>query len=321
MKAELPLNEIMRIKALHDLAILDSPREQNFDDIAHVAMQLCNVPIAVVSLVDVNRQWFKSCLGLDATETPRDVAFCAHAILAPDEVLMIEDATKDIRFSDNSLVTGPPHIRFYAGAPLISEDGYALGTLCVIDSKPRSLSVAQCEALQALARQVIHLLQLKSMHDAMQQHSARLQLVVDKVPVLIGEINQQHGYTLANKKHQDWLAINIKNLVGKTPFDIFPAHNHAAIRAALIRSFDGRNTNVEVQLPTGRALEINYLPHVDNGVVHSVYEVAVDVTERKIHLQTLQQERERLQSVIEGTNIGTWEWDIEKDIEIGRAHV
>ena len=91
MKAEYPLNEIMRIKALHDLAILDSPRDQNFDDVAQVAMQLCDVPIAVVSLVDTNRQWFKSCLGLDATETPRDVAFCAHAILTPNDVLVVED--------------------------------------------------------------------------------------------------------------------------------------------------------------------------------------------------------------------------------------
>ena len=107
MIAKLPLNEIMRLKALHDLAILDTPREQSFDDIALVAMQLCNVPTAVVSLVDKDRQWFKSCLGLDASETPRDVAFCAHAILQPDDVLVVEDATKDVRFIDNGLVTGP----------------------------------------------------------------------------------------------------------------------------------------------------------------------------------------------------------------------
>jgi signal transduction histidine kinase len=175
MKAELPINEDLRIKALHALAILDSPREQSFDDVAQVAMQLCDVPIAVVSLVDVKRQWFKSCLGLDASETSRDLAFCAHAILNPDDVLVIEDATKDPRFFDNGLVTAAPFIRFYAGAPLIDADGFALGTLCVIDYQPRSLSPVQINMLKALARQVIHLLRLKAMNDAMQKYVARLE--------------------------------------------------------------------------------------------------------------------------------------------------
>ena len=123
MKAELPINEVLRLKALHDLAILDSPREQSFDDVALVAMHVCDVPVAVVSLIDKDRQWFKSCLGLDATETSRDLAFCAHAILSPDTILVVEDATKDERFLDNDLVTGEPHIRFYAGAPLVTESG------------------------------------------------------------------------------------------------------------------------------------------------------------------------------------------------------
>jgi len=139
MKAALPINEILRIKALHDLAILDSPREQSFDDVAQVAMQLCDVPIAVVSLVDNNRQWFKSCLGLDATETPRDVAFCAHAILTPDDVLVIEDALKDPRFFNNGLVIGAPYIRFFFFFLIVTEEGEALGSLWVIDYNLRVL--------------------------------------------------------------------------------------------------------------------------------------------------------------------------------------
>lgn len=133
MKAALPLDENVRLLALHRLEVLDTPREQNFDDIAQLAMSVCEVPVAVISLVDRDRQWFKSCIGLDADQTPRDVAFCAHAILAPAELLIVEDAARDPRFADNPLVTGEPFIRFYAGAPLVTKTGAALGTLCVID--------------------------------------------------------------------------------------------------------------------------------------------------------------------------------------------
>jgi GAF domain-containing protein len=174
MIADFPENEILRLKTLHDLAILDTPREQSFDDVAQVAMQLCDVPIAIVSLLDTDRQWFKSCIGLDGTQTSRDVAFCAHAILAPDDVLVVEDATKDKRFSDNELVVNSPYIRFYAGAPLVTEEGMALGTLCVVDYKPRKLSSAQINSLRSLARQIMQLLKLKSINKAVQEYSSRI---------------------------------------------------------------------------------------------------------------------------------------------------
>ena len=190
MKANLPIDEALRLKALYDLAILDSPREQSFDDIAQVAMQLCNVPVAVVSLVDKDRQWFKSCLGLDATETPRDVAFCAHAILVPNDVLIVEDATKDSRFCDNALVTGAPYIRFYAGAPLITDDGMALGTLCVIDYQPRILSAAQIASLKALARQVVQLLRLRSEHDQREMATNKLSQLFEMAPIGILQVDE-----------------------------------------------------------------------------------------------------------------------------------
>jgi PAS domain S-box-containing protein len=156
------------------LAILDTPREQNFDDIVEIATHLCDVPIAVVSLIDNDRQWFKSCIGLDVSETPRDIAFCAHAILTPDDILLVEDATKDKRFRDNELVVNAPYIRFYAGVPLVTDDHLALGTLCVIDYKPRVLSSAQLTSLRALARQVMQLLKLKSINKSMQEYSSRV---------------------------------------------------------------------------------------------------------------------------------------------------
>jgi len=174
MIADLPKNEAMRIKALHDLAILDTPREQSFDDVAKVAMHLCDVPIVVVSLIDSDRQWFKTCIGLEASETSRDIAFCAHAILTPEEILVVSDVTKDKRFSDNEVVVNSPYIRFYAGVPLVTEEGFALGTLCVVDYKPRQLNDAQLTCLRALARQVMQLLKLKSINQAMHEYSSRI---------------------------------------------------------------------------------------------------------------------------------------------------
>ena len=137
-----PENESKRIEALKKLEVLDSEPEPMFDGITELAARICNAPIALVSLVDTNRQWFKSRVGLDATETPRDISFCGHAILSP-ELFIINDATTDPRFADNPLVVGEPKVRFYAGAPLINKEGLALGTLCVIDQKPGSLSDCQ----------------------------------------------------------------------------------------------------------------------------------------------------------------------------------
>ncbi len=158
--AKIPLNEAERLAALEQYAILDTEVEQCFDDLTALAASICAVPIALVSLVDHNRQWFKSRVGLDASETPRDFAFCAHAIHG-DQILEVNDATQDIRFADNPLVTGEPNIRFYAGAPLITRENLALGTLCIIDQKPRVLNDGERSALEALARQVMSQFELR----------------------------------------------------------------------------------------------------------------------------------------------------------------
>ncbi len=147
--------ELFRLAALDGLQILDTPPEAAFDALTRLAADRFDVPIALISLVDDHRQWFKSRVGLQATETPREHAFCAHAIAQPGEVMMVPDATQDARFAGNPLVTGDPGIRFYAGAPLVTSTGHALGTLCVIDSRPRTLTPAQVTQLQALADQVV----------------------------------------------------------------------------------------------------------------------------------------------------------------------
>jgi len=156
-----PEGEQERLEALRELEILDTLPEQVYDDITRIAAQICDVPIALVSLVDQDRQWFKSRVGIEVAETPRDHAFCAHAILDPGQVMVVEDAQADPRFAANPSVTAGAGIRFYAGAPLVNATGHALGTLCVIDRKPRRLSPAQLENLRALSRQVVAQLELR----------------------------------------------------------------------------------------------------------------------------------------------------------------
>jgi two-component system, cell cycle sensor histidine kinase and response regulator CckA len=160
MKAPLPANEATRVKALHQYEILDTGPEQEFDDITLLASNICKTPIAMVSLIDENRQWFKSKVGTTINETPRDIAFCAHGILQ-SEVLVVKDTHTDERFASSPLVTGHAKIRFYAGSPLVTADGHALGMLCVKDQVPRELSEEQKAALQALSRQVVAQLELR----------------------------------------------------------------------------------------------------------------------------------------------------------------
>jgi formate hydrogenlyase transcriptional activator len=160
VKAPVPVNEQERLKALRGSGILDTAPERSYDQITELAAGICGAPVAILSLIDSDRQWFKSKIGIAVTETPRDIAFCAHTILDRD-LLVVPDATADQRFLDNPLVTSEPHIRFYAGAPLITPEGHALGTLCVLDYVPRQLSAQQREALRVLSSQAVAQIELR----------------------------------------------------------------------------------------------------------------------------------------------------------------
>ena len=161
MASPVPHDEAARSAALREYRLLDTAPEPAFDDIAALAAHICATPIGLAVLLDEHRQWFKASVGLEVRETPREHAFCSYAVLKPDSTMVVEDARADARFAQNPMVTAAPHIRFYAGAPLVNADGIALGTLCVIDRRPRTLSAVQQQLLEALARQLVAQMELR----------------------------------------------------------------------------------------------------------------------------------------------------------------
>ena len=216
MALPLPPDEESRLAVLLEHEILDTPGEREYDDITLLAAQICGTPISTITLIDENRQWFKSRVGLHQRETPRDISFCAHAILQPDRTLIIPDATLDDRFMANPLVTGEPGIRFYAGAPLVSKESYALGTLCVIDHEPRQLTERQIESLQALARQLSLRLELRRTTRLLERANEELKSL-SLTDDLTGLYNRRGFFLLAEQQlrqyrsreseHSMWLMI------------------------------------------------------------------------------------------------------------------
>jgi signal transduction histidine kinase len=170
-----PHNESERLRALRSYGVLDTLSEREYDQLTAIASQICGCRMSLISLIDEERQWFKARVGLDVSETAREFAFCAHAIHEPRKTLVVPDARLDDRFHDNPLVTGDPHLAFYAGVPLVNEDGLPLGTLCVLDSEPKTLSESQLNALNALADQVMALLELRRSKIALEKTLGNLE--------------------------------------------------------------------------------------------------------------------------------------------------
>jgi diguanylate cyclase (GGDEF)-like protein len=222
VRAALPPNESERLRALERYQVLDTPKEEGFDRITRLIARVCDTPMAIVTLIDRDRQWFKSCLGLDGSGTEREVAFCAHAILST-EPMIVENALLDPRFSDNPFVVGAPYVRFYAGAPLINSDGFELGTLCIADTRPRQLSSSQLATLVDLSRMVVDELELRLKNRVLAAAEARLlesrMQLTDRVRVLEGILDSAgEGIVVVDEEHR-FAVFNpaATRLVGEAP--------------------------------------------------------------------------------------------------------
>ena len=200
MPIPLPVNEDGRLLELESYNIMDSLPEADYDDITKLASEICRTDISLISLLDDKRQWFKSATGLQVKETPKEYAFCAHAIVNPLETLIVPDSRQDSRFAGNPLVTGDPHVIFYAGVPLVTEKGFALGSLCVIHAETRTLDDFQLSALRTLAKQVVNLMELKkrnrsllSIANMLEERNVELEEEVRRMQL---ELNRKPAYAL-----------------------------------------------------------------------------------------------------------------------------
>lgn len=230
-----PPDESERLAALCSLHTLDTPPDERFDRITRIAQRLFDAPIALVTLVDADRQWFKSRMGLDATQTPRDISFCGHAILQ-SEPFIINDTLKDERFADNPLVTGYPHARFYAGVPIHEARGWRMGTLCIIDHKPRKLTPDQIASLRDLAvwtETELNLYSLKQATAMTREKEARLRSVVDNAGDAIVTVNDEGLIDTFNPAAERMFGVRDKDVIGRPVVTLAARHYRSAISSEL----------------------------------------------------------------------------------------
>jgi two-component system sensor histidine kinase/response regulator len=299
MKAPLPINEVSRLEALRQLDILDTAPEEAFDDLVRLAANVCSTPIALVSLVDADRQWVKAKVGLDFTEAPRDLSVCAHAILERD-VCVIPDLAADSRFSTNPFVTSEPGLRFYAGAPLLTKEGHALGMLCVLDRVPRELSDEQKSLLRSLARQAMAQLDLRreikdlarvvAERDKAQKElrasEQRLQAILDSTTAVVYAKDTGGRYLVINRQFEELFHTTRQQMVGKTDLDVFPKEAAETLRAndrkvleagypiefeEAVPHDDGVHTYISIKFPL---YDLSGKPYASCGI-------STDITERR----------------------------------------
>jgi diguanylate cyclase (GGDEF)-like protein/PAS domain S-box-containing protein len=302
MAATIPSNELDRLNSLLKYEVLDTFPEQAFDDIVRLASFICGTPISLISLVDKDRQWFKAKLGIELTETPRDISFCAYALDRPDELLVIPDAFEDSRFSSNALVVSDPNIRFYAGAPLVMPDRQVLGTLCVIDHIPRQLSDEQKKALGALARQVVAQFELKRKLIELEDSECRFKTFMNNSPAATFLKDDQGRMMYANQAYLERYNFNLNDVIGKNNFEIWPektAQELCSQESAILSGQETVSGNETIKITgyTPTYWQVHKFPVITKQ--RMLGGIAIDITEIKLYEQQLEEYQYELENTLD----------------------
>ncbi|AFY75480.1 signal transduction histidine kinase (plasmid) [Synechococcus sp. PCC 7502] len=312
---QIPTNENDRLAELNRYNILDTLPEQEYDDITNLASKVCGTPIALISFVDRDRQWFKSRVGLDETETPREISFCGHVVF-DNEILNVPDATKDLRFADHPSVTESPNIRFYLGIPLKSPDNYTLGTLCVVDYQPRELTPEHISQLESLSRLVISQLELRRN----EQTSRLLNSVVESSHDPIITKTLDGIVTSLNPAAVRVFGYSTDDIVGKSILLMIPPDRQEEETMIIARLRQGERIEhfETIRLckdGSTRDVSLTISPLMDEkGKVIGISKILRDITEHKRWEEQKQRLTERLTLALESGAIGCWEWDISQNI-------
>jgi PAS domain S-box-containing protein len=314
LKAPIPLDEIERLEKLYSYQILNTAAEKAFDEITELAAMICGTKISLVSLIDENRQWFKSRHGLDASETPREISFCGHAIMG-DDIFIVEDAEKDERFKDNPLFTGEPNVRFYAGYPLKTPEGYRVGTLCVIDAKTKTLARSQKMALEKLANTVVRLLEMRNDNKKLQDLSKQYLNVQKIVKAGDWELDIKTDKSIWSESIYDIYALPYDTPIKKVDAISYYAPHERAKLTKLIEDCITHQTTFSEKFEFIDA----------KGCFKWVHSTCTPITDEKNAVIKLAgtfqdvteivQKEQDLKHVLNNITEGYWDWYIEQDYE------
>ena len=319
----LPNNEKERLDALKNYHIMDSLSEQEFNAITKLAASICNVPIALISLLDENRQWFKAKFGLDVDETPRNISFCQHAILG-SEIFEVENALENPLFKENPLVTNEPDIRFYAGAPLLDPNGFNLGTLCVIDRVPKKLTEDQKDALQTLASEVVSLMLLRKSKKDIEDSKNEIEAMLSGLQEGIVFQNTEGAILRCNKSAETILGLTYDQMIGKKSVDTswraihedgteFPGHTHPSM-VTLATKEPMSDVIMGVHKPNNELtwITINAVPIFSNETneLNGVVCTFKDITESKLQQDKIKHNEQLLEKSQSIAKIGSWEFNL-----------
>lgn len=320
LKAPIPSDEFERLTSLYGLGILDTPPQQNFDRITRLAQAHFHFPIVLISFIDSQRQWFKSCIGLTQSESPRETSFCGHAILQPD-LFMIEDASQDPRFADNPMVVGEPGIRAYFGAPLKSPEGYYVGTLCLIDTVPRQLTLAEQQTLLDMAGMVedkLALSHIRQQAELAAQREEHLNAILHAELDGILTIDSQGIIKAVNPAAQKMFGYNAAEMIGQFMGMLFQATDTERVKRLLYRythnhhkSSIWRSRRSIGLRHTGQTFPLELIASKMQLKNQTHFTLIVrDVTERQLYKSQAEVLVDRLRRSQQVANIGTWDWNI-----------